>query len=99
MKKIAELVDLIDEELEGAKTYAEKYVDFKAQGKGDWSNKFKNMANDELNHALVVHDLAIYEINELNRVYTAPVEMQEEWDKSHKKYIEKTAWIKQMLAM
>lgn len=99
MRMIGELVDFIDEELEGAKTYAEKSLQLKAEGVNDYSNKFKTLANQELDHANIIHEYAISQINKLNQVYTAPVEMQEAWDKSHKEYVEKTAWIKQMLTM
>ena len=39
------------------------------------------------------------EIEELRKVYAPPQEMLEKWNADHKKYIEKAAWIKQMLAM
>lgn len=42
---------------------------------------------------------AVKEIEELNKVYKAPEGMQEKWDKAHAKYVERAAWIKQMLAM
>ncbi len=90
---------MIDEELEGAKCYAEKYVDFKAQGKNEWANKFKTMAADELSHATILHDVATAEINQLKTVYTAPPAMQEAWDRSHVEYVDKAAWVKQMLTM
>lgn len=99
MKKIQKYVHLIDEELEGAKNYAECYVEYKAKGDSTWASRFKEMANDELKHASYIHQLAIKDIEELNKVLTAPVEMQEKWDESHKLYVEREAWIKQMLAM
>ena len=99
MRIIAELVDLIDEELEGAKDYAEKYVEHKAENNTTWATKFKSMAEDELKHAMNIHEYATMKIDEIKRVYTAPVQMQEKWDKKHKEYIEQTAWIKQMLTM
>lgn len=99
MKKIQDLVYKIDEELDGAKDYAERYLDFKSQNKSDWASKFKQMANEELGHAMNIHDLAVYEIDKLRSVYTPPVEMEEKWERSHKEYIEKSAWIKQILTM
>lgn len=97
MKKIQNLVDKIDEELEGAKEYAEMYVDYRAKGDNQWAAKFKDMANAELQHALTIHTLATQEIEELSKVFKAPAEMQEKWDKSHKEYVDKAAWIKYML--
>lgn len=99
MRKIQKYVKQIDEELCGAKNYAECYVEYKAKGDSTWASRFKEMANDELRHAMFIHDLATQEIAQLNTVFTAPVEMQEAWDKSHVEYVEKEAWIKQMLAM
>ena len=57
------------------------------------------MANDELKHSGYIHEMAVQEIEELKKVYTAPSDMQEKWDKSHKEYVEKVAWIKQMLTL
>lgn len=99
MKRIQDLVEKIDDELEGAKEYAECYLTYKAKGESTWATKYKEMANDELKHAMYIHDKAMEDIKELSAVYTPPVEMQEEWDKSHKKYVECVAWIRQMLAM
>lgn len=99
MTKIKHYVETIDEELNGAKDYAEEYIECKAKGNMPWANRYKEMANDELKHAMYIHDKAVADIDELSKVYTAPVEMQDAWDKSHKEYVEKAAWIKQMLAM
>lgn len=99
MKKIQAYVDKIDEELCGAKDYAECYVEMKAKSNMSLANKYKEMSNDELKHAMYLHDIAVAEIEELNKVYTPPADMQEKWDKSHKQYVEKAAWIKQMLTL
>ena len=99
MTKIKKLVDQIDDELCSAKEYAEKYIEYKAAGNSAWANKYKDMANDELKHATVLHEVATAEIDAIKKVYTAPVKMQEKWDASHVEYVEKAAWIKQMLTM
>ena len=99
MKRIADFVTQIDEELEGAKCYAEEYLYRRASGDSSWASRYKEMASDELKHAGWVHDLAVAEIQKLGSVYQAPAEMQETWDKSHAKYVERAAWIRQMLAM
>lgn len=57
------------------------------------------MAKDELKHADYLHELAVNEINKLSSVYTPPTEMMEKWDMDHKKYVEKAAWVKQMLQL
>lgn len=99
MKKIKEYVEQINEELESAKEYAEKYVELKAKNNTAWANKYKEMAQDELKHAMVVHDYAVTEIEELNKVYTPPQDMVDKWEKEHKIYVEQSAWIKTMLQL
>lgn len=99
MRKIKELADNICEELEGAKCYAEKYIELKVNGDSSWAGKFKIMANDELTHAMNLHEYAVGEINKLKAVYTPPQDMLDKWDKVHAEYVEKAAWIKQMLTM
>ena len=99
MKSIKKFVDAIDDEIESAKEYAEEYVEHKAKGDMQTANKYKEMANDELKHANYEHEWAVKQIDEISKVYEAPAEMQEAWDKAHKEYVGKVAWIKQMLAM
>lgn len=99
MTKIKNCVEHINEELCGAKEYAEKYIENKAKGNSQWANRYKEMANDELKHAMYLHEKLTQDIEEISKVFNPTEEMQEEWDKSHKKYAEKTAWIKMMLTM
>ena len=99
MTKIKKLADEIMDELDSAKEYAEEYLTYKAKENSTWANRYKEMATDELKHADYIHDRAISEIEELKKVYAPPQEMLEQWDADHKKYIEKAAWIKQMLTM
>ena len=99
MRIIQKYVDAIDEELEGAKEYAEKYVEYRVKEDSSTANRYKEMANDELKHAMYEHEWAVKEVGELSKIYNPPVEMQEKWDKAHKEYVEKVSWIKQMLAM
>ena len=99
MKRIKNLADEMKDELCSAKNYAEEYLTFKAKGNGTWANHYKEMAQDEIKHAGYLHDRAVEEIDELRDVYTPPQDMIDKWESDHKKYIEKTAWIKQMLTM
>lgn len=96
---IKKYVDTIAEEIEGAKEYAEKYVECKAKGNTARAQKYKEMATDELKHTTYIHDMAIQDIEELKKIYTPPVEMEEKWDKVHKEYVESVAWVKQMLTL
>lgn len=99
MKAIKKYVEAMDEELEGAKDYAEKYVECKAKGDMSSANRYKEMANDELKHLNYIHEWAVKKVEEISKIYTAPVEMQEKWDKSHRIYVEQAAFVKQMLAL
>lgn len=99
MKAIKERIYKIDDELDGAKEYAEEYLMCKAQGNIAYTNRYKEMAEDELKHAMYIHDETVQKIEELKTVYKPPVEMEEVWKKSHATYVEKQAWIKQMLAL
>lgn len=99
MTKIKKFVEHICDELDGAKEYAEKYIEYKAAEKNTAAARYKEMADDELKHARYIHDMAVAEIEQLEKVYTQPESMREMWEKSHREYVEKAAWIKQMLAM
>ena len=100
MKKIKDYVEKIDDELDGAKEYIEKALWYKAKGDSTRYAKYKEMSTQELGHAMNIHQFAVEDIAELEKVFPEPPqEMLDKWDKSHKEFIEKTAWIKQMQAM
>ena len=99
MERIKRLAEELMDEIHSAKEYAEEYLTFKAKDDGTWANRYKEMAQDELKHAGFIHDRVVKDIEELQRVYTPPQEMMEKWDADHKKYIEKAAWIRQMLSI
>lgn len=99
MRIIRDNIEKINNEIDDAKEYAEKYVEEKAKENMTKANKYREMSNDELKHAGYIHDFTTSEISEIQKVYTAPIEMLDKWDHEHKKYVEKVAWIKQMLSM
>lgn len=99
MHYIKKIIDHIDDEIESAKDYAEKYVECKAKGNSAHAARYKSMAEDELRHASFFHELAVKEIDEISKIYSAPAEMLKEWEKNHAEYVESAAWIKQMLLM
>lgn len=99
MKSIKKYVDHLNDEIESAEEYAEKYVECKAKGNAQSANRYHEMASDELKHAMYIHEWAVKEIEDISKVYTPPVEMLEKWEREHKIYVEKVAWIKQMLSM
>lgn len=99
MHIIKDMIDGIDDELCGAKDYAEKYLYEKAVDNPKFAKYYLDMANDEIRHAMHLHEIVVSEIEKLRKVYTPPQEMLDMWEKSHKEYVEKTAWIKQMLLL
>ena len=99
MTIIKDYVDKIKDELEGAKGYAEKYVEYKVADDMQTANRYKEMANDELKHAMYEHEFAVKAIEKMRSHITPPEDMLERWQKAHKEYVEDAAWIKQMLAL
>jgi hypothetical protein len=92
-------VEHIEDELKGAKEYAEKFVTCKVKGNTQWANRYKEMANDELKHAGYLHDKAVADIEEISKTYTPPTEMMDMWEHEHKEYVEQAALVKQMLSL
>ena len=100
MTKIKKYVHEIEDELEGAKCYIEKALWYKAKGDTERYTTYKNMSLDELDHATALHEIAVEDIHELEKVYPdIPDKMMKAWEDSHNAFIEKTAWIKQMQSM
>lgn len=100
MQKIKLLADHIKEEICDAKEYGEKYVEEKVNGNSSAATKFKEMANDELKHAGYLHEMVVAEINKIKSSgITYPSEMEERWAKVHSEYVDKAAWVKQILTL
>jgi hypothetical protein len=99
MKIIRKYVEQISEEVEGAMDYAERFVEQKAMGRTARASKFREMANDELNHAHNIRDMATEDIAGLNSMGALSVEDDEKWSAALKKCIEKIALIKQILSL
>lgn len=99
MRKIKELVGRIDDELNSAEEYAEKYIEYKADGDSSMASKFMEMASQEMSHANTMHDIAVKEIEKVSAVFNAPADMREKWDKSHAEYIQRASRIKSMINM
>jgi ferritin len=97
MRMIDKMIDHINEELEGAKEYAEKYIECKSRGDTTRASKYHDMANDELRHASNIHDFAIMDVDSIKNVYPLSVEDEEKWTHAHKHFAECTAIIRQML--
>ena len=100
MTKIKNYVENIADELDGAKEYIEKALEYKVAGDPNRYSKYKEMSMQELNHAMAIHEFAAQDIEQLKSVYPdIPQDMMDKWERSHKDFVEKAAWIKQMQAM
>ena len=103
MLKIKKYVEDIAEELGGAKHYIETALEYKAMGDAIGNarySKYKELSMQELNHAQILHEFAVQDIERLKTVYPdIPSEMLDKWKNAHIDYVEKAAWIKQMQAM
>ena len=72
MTTIKKYVDKIKDELEGARDYAEKYVEYKVKDDMHSANRYKEMANDELKHAMYEHEWAVKAIEKMRSHITPP---------------------------
>ena len=99
MKKLDKMKCYVCEELDGATQYAEKYIEMKAAGNTAWANKFREMANDELNHAKYMYDWFNEQMNDIKKVYELSEGEEDEEEHLHKKYADKVAHVKHMLTM
>lgn len=99
MKLIADMVDEIMEEYDGAEKYAKKAVRFQTD-RPALSRKYLNMAKQELEHGDNLHAEIVAVIQEYRAKNGQPPEammMVYEWE--HKKMIDHVARVKALLAM
>ena len=99
MDKVKMYADEICEELEGAKSYAECYVDSKIMNNSTSATRYKEMATDELKHASYLHDMLIQYMDDTKKAIQVPKEMQDTWKECNGDFVYKTAVVKQMLTL
>ena len=97
MKIIHEMLEALEDELEGAEEYSEKFIENKARNNMTRANKFKEMAMDEMKHFSYLHEMFVQDIDEIKRVYTMTETEAEAWEHGHKHLLEKMAMVKGML--
>jgi len=99
MQLIADMVDEIMEEYDGAEKYAKKAVQFQTE-RPALSRKYANMAKQELEHGDNLHSEIVTIIQDYRAKNGQPPEaMMKVYDWEHKKMIDHVARIKAMLAM
>lgn len=92
MQIIDYYIDHIKDELDGAKEYAEKVVEYKPQ----LAKMYQEMAQAELNHAKYLVDMGNQCYAQITEIY-APQELEDEWNKILKRYTERTALARHLL--
>ena len=99
MKKIAEIVSEIKDELYGAEHYAKRAAQYKEEDKS-LADAYSAMASQELNHVEALHAQVVRVIQE-HRAENGepPKSMLVIWDWEHGKIIEHTARVKALLEM
>lgn len=99
MKNIEELFDIVYDEIEMSKLYAEKCILLKAENKIDDFVMFERLAKESLEHAESIHQYTKEMIKKLKENYTIPAGFQKQWNYHNTQIREKTEWIKQVLSM
>jgi hypothetical protein len=99
MKILDEMLEHLEEEVEGAREYAEKYIECKARGNVARANRYKEMAQDELKHATMLREMDVADVSELKRVYSITEEEQNAWDHGHKHLTDEMAMVMHILSM
>ena len=78
----------------------EKPIWYNAKDNSERYSRYKEMSIQELGHASNLHQFAMEDIERLEKVYPdIPEDMMKKWEESHKEFVEKTAWIRQMQNM
>ena len=101
MKEIKELIEFIDDEIDGAKEYV--HYAMKMKGVDDLAYQTAlRLAAQEMEHVDAWHTVAVEAIKAKRakmktKGQEVPAYMQTMWDDEHKEYVEKVAKIKYQL--
>ena len=100
MRKIAQIVDWIDDEIDGSEQYAHAAMQAKEANDMESSRAYCDMARQELAHADMLHDMVVREIRKAEQDdVEVPKGMMEIWEWKHDKYIDRVAKARIMLDM
>lgn len=100
MRKIAQIVDWIDDEIDGSEQYAHAAMQAKEANDMESSRAYCDMARQELAHAGILHDMVVREIRKAEQDNVeVPKGMMEIWEWNHDKYIDRVAKASIMLDM
>lgn len=97
MRKIAEAVNYIKDELAGAEKYADEALKYKGTDK-EASSMFIGLATTELSHVDSLHAYIVKLINEQRATgREVPAGMQDVWDWEHTQMLKRYTEIKALL--
>lgn len=100
MREIAQIVDWIDDEIDGCEKYAAAASAAKDAGDIETCRAYADMAGTELNHADALHAIVVRKIREVEaRGTEVPAGMMEIWNWKHEKYIDRVAKARVMVQM
>lgn len=98
MKQIKEIVEHIEDELEGAECYAKMAARYKDLDKA-LADMYHTLATVEMSHVNTLHKQAVRLIEEQRKAgVEIPAAMQAVWDWEHGKQVDTSARIKALLA-
>lgn len=98
MKIIMKLVEMIDDELSGAKEYI-RQAQHRKEEHPHLADTFAELAEEEMGHVAKLHDEVTRLISEVRqRDGEPPAAMMAIYDYEHQKQIKKAAKIKQMIS-
>lgn len=99
MKIIRDLVEMIDDELEGAEEYAKSAIHYKSE-MPNLADAFYEIANQEMRHVNILHDQVVAIIKKHREEHgEPPAAMLSIWEWQHKKHIEESAEVRRLLDM
>lgn len=94
---IQESIEQVKMALYDAKNYAEKYIDYKANGNEKYAQNFYEMAQDEIKHSKYLFEVLQDEVEKIERVYRPTETMEKEWHEAQKYYKDEKELIEQIL--
>ena len=98
MYKIRMLCEDMKSEIKMAKHYYESAL-YTKDINPDQFRKFAEIARQELNHAIILHDMALYEVNKAKDAGKTPTdEMMTTWEKIHVEYVDEVKTLEYKLS-
>lgn len=98
MYKIRMLCEDMKNEINMTKHYYESAL-YAKDLNPDQYRKFIEIAKQELNHAMILHDMALYEVNKAKDAGKTPTDdMKETWERMHVEYVDEVKTLEYKLS-